>query len=226
MQNRQTKDIGAFFSRFAADWDNFYGRKKNSIFRALDQAFRSDIIERYELTFDALGPNLRGKSVLDIGCGSGIYGIEAAKRGASYVLGIDIAPPMVNLARLKALEQGQSSICSFICAEFPLQRLIPELNQKFDYAILMGVMDYTADPIRLLGAVKDCVQDFAVISFPYRHWLRFPLRKYRYKLMGRCDVYHYHEDEVRGLCEKAGFSRVDMRFLPSSSGWIFTTVYV
>lgn len=38
----------------------------------------------------ALELNLKGKQVLDMGCGTGILGILAAMRGANHVLGIDI----------------------------------------------------------------------------------------------------------------------------------------
>jgi ubiquinone/menaquinone biosynthesis C-methylase UbiE len=49
---------------------------------------------------DLLG-NLRGKSLIDIGCGPGNYSVEFAKRGAN-VLGIDLSQKMLDKARNNA----------------------------------------------------------------------------------------------------------------------------
>ena len=46
--------------------------------------------------------DLQGKEVLDMGCGTGILGIFAAKKGASQVLGIDIEPRAAENARENA----------------------------------------------------------------------------------------------------------------------------
>lgn len=43
----------------------------------------------WEFVKRALPANLAGKSVLDVGCNAGFYSIEAKRRGASRVLGID-----------------------------------------------------------------------------------------------------------------------------------------
>lgn len=59
------------------------------------------------------------KSVLDMGCGTGVLGILAAKMGASYVLGIDIEPWAVenalenaerNAVQMEVLEGGKELI--------------------------------------------------------------------------------------------------------------------
>lgn len=45
---------------------------------------------------------LAGRSVIDIGCNSGMYCFEAARRGASRVVGIDIAQHRIHQARTLA----------------------------------------------------------------------------------------------------------------------------
>jgi 2-polyprenyl-3-methyl-5-hydroxy-6-metoxy-1,4-benzoquinol methylase len=222
----QAHDVSHFFSRFSNDWDSLYGGKRNLLWRAFDSTFRRDIGERYEFTFEALGGDLAGKSILDIGCGSGIYSLEAAKRGASRVLGIDAAKGMIELAHRLAQEAGPSSVCRFVCANFPPDTSVPDLKDKFDAAIVMGVMDYVSDPIRFLRAVNERVKDFAVVSFPYIDLFRYPLRKFRYRLLRRCQVYHYSERDVRETCEQSGFSRIDVRFVAHSGGCFFVKAYV
>jgi len=42
---------------------------------------------------------LRGKSFLDIGCGSGLFSIAAARLGARPVVGMDVDPVSVSTSR-------------------------------------------------------------------------------------------------------------------------------
>jgi 2-polyprenyl-3-methyl-5-hydroxy-6-metoxy-1,4-benzoquinol methylase len=96
-----------------------------------------------EFRFHILG-NLRGKRILDVGCGDGRNSVLLAKLGAQ-VVGIDIAPVAIELARKRAQIDGVKDSASFLCsplevAEFAsnsfdviwgdaiLHHLIPELE--------------------------------------------------------------------------------------------------
>lgn len=52
--------------------------------------------------------DLRGRSVLDVGCGSGILGIVATMRGARMAHGVDINPASVEVSRVNARANGVS----------------------------------------------------------------------------------------------------------------------
>ena len=58
-------EVGEFFSNFSDDWDTLYGEKRNPIMRKFDSIFRKDVYQRYELTFEALGSNLKGSTIFD-----------------------------------------------------------------------------------------------------------------------------------------------------------------
>ena len=51
-----------------------------------------------------LPPNLEGARILDAGCGTGAFAVEAAARGA-HVIAIDLSPTLVDLARERAPKQ-------------------------------------------------------------------------------------------------------------------------
>jgi 2-polyprenyl-3-methyl-5-hydroxy-6-metoxy-1,4-benzoquinol methylase len=217
--------VRKFFSDFAATWDALYGGKRNAFWRFFDNTLRRDIYERYWLTFERLGANLGGKSVLDIGCGSGVYCIEAARRGAAKVCGIDVSQNMIELAKAYSREFGYENICQFICSSFPASLPLFALEQTFNYGIVMGVMDYVSNPNAFLKCVRDQITDSAIISFPGQHWLRGPIRQYRYKMLGRCAVYNYSEGSIREACLKAGFRRADIQRLDHSGICFIVTAY-
>ncbi len=78
----QHDQAAAFFDRFAQTFDTFYEGRRGRWMRFIDRHFRSDIYVRFARTFEVLG-DLAGKTVLDIGCGSGIYVIEALRSAPS-----------------------------------------------------------------------------------------------------------------------------------------------
>lgn len=54
--------------------------------------------------FRALGP-VRGRRVLDVGCGDGLYARMVAQRGAEQVVGMDSSSEMIRLAELAETDQ-------------------------------------------------------------------------------------------------------------------------
>lgn len=63
---------------------------------------------------------LKGQSVLDYGCGSGILGIAALKLGASEAIGVDIDPQAVDSTAYNALNNGVEMPCGL--PDFPLAK--------------------------------------------------------------------------------------------------------
>ena len=57
---------------------------------------------------------IEGKVVLDLGCGTGILGLGCARLGASRVIGVDIDPEAVEVAKRNASDVGLSSNISFL----------------------------------------------------------------------------------------------------------------
>jgi ubiquinone/menaquinone biosynthesis C-methylase UbiE len=165
---------------------------------------------RYAMTFEALG-DLKGTTVLDVGCGSGPYVVEAFKRGAERVTGVDPAPNMLALVhqRLKA-NRIDNDRCRLLEGMFPGVEV-----QSHDFAIVMGVMDYVADPQSFLNSLRPLVKRLAVISFPSRHWFRTPFRKLRYQ-MRQCPLYFYDEAKIGSLCSSAGFGSVEIQKIPGA----------
>jgi 2-polyprenyl-3-methyl-5-hydroxy-6-metoxy-1,4-benzoquinol methylase len=206
----QDPNAATFFNSFAETFDTIYDQKRNPFMRWVDGTFRSDMFIRYALTFEALG-QLRGGTVLDVGCGSGPYIAEAFKRGADRVTGIDPAPNMLALVRQRLAHAGVvETRYELVTGLFPGTPVGPH-----DYAIVMGVMDYVEDAQAFLRALRPLVKRLAVVSFPSEHWFRTPFRKFRYQLR-HCPVYFYNDAGIRRLCTQAGFTDVRIQKIPGA----------
>jgi ribosomal protein L11 methyltransferase len=91
--------------------------------------------------------DLTGKTMLDLGCGSGILGIYAAKRGAREVLGYDIDP----LAVENSIENfGINKVESVCRAEIGAIENVPD-SSSFD-VIVVNIIKSVIVPI--IGALK------------------------------------------------------------------------
>ena len=132
-----------FFDRYAVDFDSIYGNDNRALERIANRLFRHAMLVRYQKTIAGCQP-VAGKSVIDIGCGPGHYSITLARQGAGKVLGLDFAPGMLKIARERAQFAGVAQRCNFALGDF-LSHPLPE---PFDYAIVMGFMDYVSDPLR------------------------------------------------------------------------------
>ncbi len=122
----------------------------------------------FPTVFAALG-DITGLSVLDLGCGSGIYTRLLKRHGAARALGLDVTPGMIDHAR--GIEQA-----SPIGAEYILGALPPPLEGRFDIVLAVYVLPYLADPAGLLdfcrGAARALRPGGRLITLPANPGLR------------------------------------------------------
>lgn len=201
---------GKFFDAFAEKFDSLYDARRGWAMRWLDRHFRSDMLIRFDMTFESLG-DLTGRRVLDVGCGSGPYIAEALRRGASHVTGIDPAPAMLSLARRRIAQTGMETRVRLVEGYFP--QGCPD--ERFDFAIVMGVMDYVPNSLDFLRAVRETVAIRAAVSFPSVHWFRTPFRKIRYGLR-RCPVYFYTRPQIEALMQETRLMHYSLKKIPGA----------
>ena len=73
--------------------------------------------------------DIEDKKVIDLGCGTGILAIGAALMGAEEVIGVDIDPDAIEVAKLQALKIGVDDITEFISMD------VQDVIQKADTVI-------------------------------------------------------------------------------------------
>lgn len=188
-----------FFDDYAADFDSIYGNDNRALERIANRLFRRAMLARYEKTLAGCQP-AAGRTVIDIGCGPGHYSIALARAGAAKVLGLDFAPGMLKIARERAASYGVADRCTFELSDF----LTHPISEKFDYAIVMGFMDYIRDPRVVIDRVLEIIRGRAFFSFPKAGGILAWQRQMRYR--NRCDLFLYREDEIQRLLSPTGAS--------------------
>ena len=158
----QNVDLGeiAKFEQLASRWWD-----PNSEFRPLHEInpLRLDFI--YDRT------SLKGKSVLDVGCGGGILAESMAQRGAT-VTGIDMGEAPLAVARLHLKESGQSVDYQRITAE----EMAEKSPGKYDVVTCMEMLEHVPDPASTIAACAKLAKPgghifFSTINRNPKSWL-------------------------------------------------------
>jgi ubiquinone biosynthesis O-methyltransferase len=105
--------------------------------RASDLGTITERIER-QLIIELVG-DIRGKRVLDVGCGDGALAIELRKSGAA-VTGIDVSDAMITAARERARAHGADCRFSVAAAE-----ALPFAAGHFDVVVAVTILCFVDD---------------------------------------------------------------------------------
>ncbi len=74
--------------------------------------------------------DIRGREVIDLGCGTGIFSLGAARMGAEKVYGVDIDEKSVQSTKRTARDLGLSDRCDFVVSP------VENVNLKGDTVIM------------------------------------------------------------------------------------------
>ena len=114
---------------------------------------------------------LKGKTVLDVGCGGGILAEAMAERGAT-VTGIDLGEAPLAVARLHLKESGRQVDYRHISVE----ALAEQHPAAFDAVTCMEMLEHVPDPASVVAACRRLVKPgghvfFATINRTPKAWL-------------------------------------------------------
>jgi magnesium-protoporphyrin O-methyltransferase len=110
-----------------------------------------------------LGEDLRGKRILDAGCGTGALAVEAARLGAE-VVAIDLSPTLVDLARERIPEDVAHLV------EFHSGDMLDKRLGHFDHVVAMdSIIHYdTEDAVNALAQLAERTSQSIVFTFAPR----------------------------------------------------------
>jgi len=108
--------------------------------------------------------NLRPKSVLDVGCGDGIYAIYFSSISIHYI-GVDIA--LINLKRIKKRANEEKLDLDLILCD---AQYLPLKNGYFDVVLCSEVIEHLLDVNAVVSEINRTTKNVALISTPVMGW--------------------------------------------------------
>jgi 2-polyprenyl-6-hydroxyphenyl methylase/3-demethylubiquinone-9 3-methyltransferase len=97
------------------------------------------------------GDELKGKTVIDIGCGSGLPALSILRKGAEHITCIDIDPNSVAAANSTLTEYAPAEFCSTEV------RSVFDLHGEYDVVYSWGVLHHTGDMWRAIETASSLV---------------------------------------------------------------------
>jgi 2-polyprenyl-3-methyl-5-hydroxy-6-metoxy-1,4-benzoquinol methylase len=194
----------SYFDKVPAEWDALYAHE-NRLQHRINQWLRPGLYARHDFTFAQCG-EIAGARVLDIGCGTGRFSIEFAKRGAAQVVGVDFAPHMIEFSNNIARQMQVADRCTFVCGDFMAQ----QFDQPFDIVIGMGLFDYIRDPQPMFTKIATLTRRVFLASFPCWSLVWGLQRHVRYYWIRRCPIYYYTQAQLAQLYRTAPFGAVTL----------------
>jgi magnesium-protoporphyrin O-methyltransferase len=150
--------IETYFDRTAADaWSRL---TSNAPVSRIRQTVREGRDSMRELLLSWLPEDLRGKRLLDAGCGTGALAVEAARRGAA-VTAVDLSPTLIELARERLPSHIGDGAIDFRVGDMSAMEL-----GEFDHVVAMDSLIHydVEDGIRVLAGLAGRVRGSIVFT--------------------------------------------------------------
>lgn len=139
------------------------------------------------------------KSVLDVGCSSGIFVSELQKKGIKNAWGLE---PNINAYRM-ALTKKIKNIHNLTLQDFVKKNP----KQRFDAIVYNHVMEHVENPDKEIGLIKQIINKngLLIIGVPNRRNILFYLRGiYWESLMPGEHIWHFTDSYMINLLKKKG----------------------
>jgi len=147
--------IGRFFSRFSGRYARRYERKGL-------ESTQKQLLAGLQVA------GIKGKSLLEIGCGVGYLHQSLLSMGAGSAVGVDLSASMLKEAEIRAARLGLSGRTRYQQGDF--REIAPEMEGA-DVTLLDKVVCCYPDAEGLLAATTAHTKDLCALTLPRGHWV-------------------------------------------------------
>jgi SAM-dependent methyltransferase len=136
---RESPDIRSYWDKKIVEWeDSMQPDARVSPVERLAARFRRPVRNRADAVMDLLTGRVAGKSVLELGCGSGFFALRLYRTAQpAQVTGIDFSSAAISRANEIAKREGLAHAVSFSVGDVS-QATLPDT----DFTIGLGLLDY------------------------------------------------------------------------------------
>jgi SAM-dependent methyltransferase len=197
----ETRVAQRYFGSFAEDYHRaFEGTGANPLHHLINRLFRrKTFVLRTALVERELREyGVQGRTVLDLGCGSGEVSLLAARLEAD-VTGIDIVPAMVDIAAGEARAAGVAER-----ARFRIGNILEDELPTADVTMMVGVIEYYSDLPTLMRKVCAATGDLLIVVDTRGPWWRRAMR-YTLARLKNFYIFYRHPDAVSAIAAAEGF---------------------
>jgi len=181
------------------EWeDSLQNPKKVSFIESLASKFRKPLKIRRAMCFDLLKKVGKGKTILELGCGSGYFAINVLQKiKPKKIIGMDISSSAIQRANKLKKELHLPNNIEFIEGDTTIENL-----PKAEITIGLGFLDYlTKNEIRAL--IKKINSKYVIFTFSEK---KVSLKRYlhiAYLISQRCPKHHYYtKKEIASLIKE------------------------
>lgn len=157
MSESTHKEFDKYRTRGAVHWCEYFSRDPRK--------FNAYLAARYEWILRLAG-DVRGKRVLDLGCGDGVLSYLLAAKGAD-VIGADSSEDGLAHANKETAKRYVSGSCKFISAS---AYEVPLPDESFDVVVSCEVIEHLPEPEKMLTEARRLLKKGGklILTTPYR----------------------------------------------------------
>lgn len=158
--------------------------------------------------------DLRPNTVLDVGCGNGVYSLELAKRGAR-VTALDSCEEMVGAAEDLMKKHAMGDRVELVCADY--LEWAGDSRGTYEMALAIGVLDYAEAPDRYLTSFRHMAKH-SIVTFPAKS-IFVLVGNLLYRKHG-IRAFAYSWTEIEQMIGRAGLEIVSFKKIFPSTCWV------
>lgn len=189
---------------------------KTSLLEKIASRFRGLLKKRLEVTEKLVSPYIKGKTVIDLGCGSGILIEKLLQYEPKKIIGVDIAKSAVKAAKNNIIKTKEGRKVKFICTDV---RKDVKILKDGDIIIGVGFIDYFNNE-ELSSLFRNLKDKKFLFSFPEKIFSVREILHRIYLTLASCPgSYKYSKLEMNSLLKKAGiknwwyYDKENIRFI-------------